>query len=130
MIVYAFDDVQGVKLLERALKELIGEGLIFQGFTSTAALLHAAEQTLYDVAFADVECENGLKLLTELHRLYPRSNFIGVAEEAQISTALTLHRIYASGYLNKPYDKEALADTLRHLRFPSGTEKPHTTISA
>ena len=120
MIVYAYDDKQGLVILESALRELVGSNLIFHGFARTADLLTEARDSEYDVVFVNAEyCRNSaLFLLCELYRLYPRSNLIGVAEKGSVHDALILHRIHASDYIIKPYDMKYLYDSLKHLRFP------------
>ena len=120
MIVYAFDEQQGLNELNHTLKQILGADLKFRGFTSVGELLKSAKQEGYDVLFADLEIQNrrGLYLLGELRYEFPHTNFIGVAAKENQADALTLHRIHASGYIIKPYDKETLEDSLAHLHFP------------
>ena len=120
MTAYAFDEQQGLKELNQTLKQIIGAGLQFRGFTSVGELLKSAKQEGYDVLFADLEIQNrrGLYLLGELRYEFPHTNYIGVATKASQADALTLHRIFASGYIFKPYDKRTLKDSLAYLRYP------------
>ena len=120
MIVYAFDEQQGLKELKQTLTQILGSELQFRGFTSASELLKIAEQERYDVVFADLEIQNrkGMYLLGELCFNFPHTNYIGAAVKPNQADALTLHRIHAVGYIFKPYDKETLEDSLAHLRYP------------
>ena len=122
MMIYAYDDRKGLAMLEEALRTMLGDKMTFKGFTDSTALMMAAETTGYDIAFADVEYNgnSGMRLLGELSRQYPHSNYIGVTNNGSVLTALTMHRIHACDYLVKPYYTEQLADTLENLRFPVG----------
>ena len=55
MIVYAFDEQQGLKELKQTLTQILGSELQFRGFASASELLKIAEQERYDVVFADLE---------------------------------------------------------------------------
>lgn len=120
MIVYAYDEHQGLKDLKQTLKQILGTDLQFRGFTSVGELLKSAKQESYDVLFADLEIQNrrGLYLLGELRYEFPHTNYIGVAVKPSQADALTLHPIHAGGYIFKPYDKDVLEDTIDHLRYP------------
>ena len=58
MIVYAFDEQQGLKELKHILKQILCEDLQFRGFTSVGELLKSAKREQYDVLFADLEIQN------------------------------------------------------------------------
>ncbi|MBQ1659725.1 MAG: response regulator [Clostridia bacterium] len=120
MIVYAFDEQQGLKELKRTLTQILGSELQFRGFTSVGELLKSAKREQYDVLFADLEIQNrrGLYLLGQLHYEFPHTNYIGAAIKPNQADALTLHRIHAVGYIFKPYGKETLDDSLAYLRYP------------
>ena len=95
MIVYAFDEQQGLNELNHTLKQILGADLKFRGFTCGKELLKSAKQEGYDVLFADLEIQNrrGLYLLGELRYEFPHTNYIGVAAKSSQADALTLHRI-------------------------------------
>ena len=120
MVVYAFDEQQGLDELEALLRENVGEKLLFSGFTNVREVLNSCKYKPYEVLFADVEIQDrsGMYLLNELYGNYPYTNYIGTASRASERDALLLHRIYAGGYLIKPYDAKMLADVLDHLRYP------------
>ena len=120
MVVYAFDGQQGLEELEARLREIIGENLLFRGFTDVLEVLNACKYKPYDVLFANVEIQvrSGMYLLSELYGKYPYTNYIGTASKESERDALLLHRIYAGGYLIRPYDAQMLADLLHHLRYP------------
>ena len=119
MLILAFDGRQGLKELQTVLKELLGDKMCFQGFESVEKLLKTAEKHGYDIVFADVTYQNrsGLLLLEELSFRCPRTNYVAVAAYPRESDALTMHNLHG-GYIQKPYDRETLADTLSHLRYP------------
>lgn len=120
MIVYAFDEQQGLKELKQTLTQILGSELQFRGFASASELLKIAEQERYDVVFADLEIQNrkGMYLLGEMCFNFPRTNYIGAAVNQTNEDALTLFKICAAGYIPKPYDKETLEYSLAHLRYP------------
>lgn len=119
MTIYAYDSEQGLNELKKTLSQILGEGLYFSGFTEVGRLIDACTDKRYDAAFVDIDylSNSGMLLLGELYRRYPNSNYIGVTSEEKEGEALTLHRIHASGYILKPYKKETIEDTLKHLRF-------------
>ena len=130
MVVYVYDDQQGMTVLEAMLKQLFGESLLFHGYASAGDLMLAAEHHYFDIVFANLEFNgtDGMRLLGALQRHYPKSNFIGVANTESLHDALLLHRIHASGYLIKPYKAEQLSDLFMHLRFPvADSGAMHTT---
>ena len=120
MIVYAYDDKQGLERLESVLKEIVSVDLVFRGFVNAADLLTEVRDSEGDIVFINAEYhrDSAMFLLSELYRLCPHSNLIGVAEKGSVHDALTLHRIHASDYIIKPYDMNYLYDSLRNLRFP------------
>ena len=120
MVVYAFDEQRGLEELESVLREILGEKLLFRGFTDVREVLNACRYRPYDVLFANVEIQNrsGMHLLSQMFCNDPYTNYIGTASSASESNALLLHRIHAGGYLIQPYDAEKLAETLRFLRYP------------
>lgn len=118
MIVFAFDNPNGLEMLEDTLINLFGNELRYHGFTSTGALLQETLGRTFDVVFAQADNSSGIMLLNGLHKSWPHSNLIGVSDEESVQIALLLHRIHASDYLIKPYDTERLADSFLHLRYP------------
>lgn len=120
MIVYAYDEQQGLEKLEALLREIVGNDLLFSGFTDVRSIPNACKYKPYDVLFVNVEIQerSGMYLLSEMYGNYPYTNYIGTASKASERDALLLHRIYAGGYLIKPYDAEMLGDALRYLRYP------------
>ncbi|MEE3450905.1 MAG: response regulator [Acutalibacteraceae bacterium] len=119
MVVYAFDEPNELKKLNKVLDQILGKNLQFRGFTSVGELLKSARHERYDVLFADLEIQNrkGLFLLGELWYEFPHTNYIGVSAKPNNADALTLHFIHADGYIIKPYDKETLEDSLYYLRY-------------
>ena len=119
MLILALDDRQGLNDLEAVLRELLGSELTFRGYDSARALLDAANRQGYDLVIADVQYRNrsGLLLLSELAFSRPRTNLVGAAAHLSERDALTMHHLHG-GYIQKPYDRETLADTLSHLRYP------------
>ena len=116
--------MQGLIDLEKALKHIIGDELVFKGFTDTPSLYKQARSGDYDVIFANMELFNrsGMQLFLKLRLKHPANNFIGIASKARHSDAVTLMRYHASGYIKKPYDIETLSESLSHLRFPIAEE--------
>jgi DNA-binding NarL/FixJ family response regulator len=119
MVIYAYDSVHGLSELKKALKPILGDGLYFSGFTEPDKMINACIEKKYDIAFIDITYHgrSGMLLLGELYWRFPYSNYIGVTAEDRDGDALTLHRIHASGYIIKPYERKSLEETLRHLRF-------------
>ena len=119
MLILALDDRQGLNDLEAVLRELLSSELTFRGYDSARTLLDAANRQGYDLVIADVQYRNrsGLLLLSELAFSRPRTNFVGAAAYLSERDAMTMHHLHG-GYIQKPYDRETLADTLSHLRYP------------
>ena len=119
MLILAFDNKRELNELQTVLKELLGDKMCFRGFDSAEKLLKASEKHGYDIVFADVAYQNrnGLLLLEELSFRCPRTNYIAVAANQRESDAMTMHHLHG-GYIIKPYDRETLAVTLTHLRYP------------
>ena len=120
MRILSFDYKTGLHELKKVLHELLGDALEFRGFNSVKRLLKAAEKQGYDMVFAEIafQQKSGLLLLSELSFRYPKTKYVAVAAEMNDGDALTMHRLHG-GYIIKPYDREILADMLRHLRFPA-----------
>ena len=120
MVVYAFEDPQSLHELENALRHIIGDILVFKGFSDTHSFYHAAYNSHYDIAIANMEHLNrsGIKMFANLCMKYPTRNFIGVSTEERHGDSLMLLKYHASGYIKKPYDTETLMDSLQNLRLP------------
>jgi len=119
MLILALDDRQGLNDLETVLRELLGSELTFRGYDCAKKLLDTANKQGYDLVIADVQYRNqsGLLLLSELAFSHPRTNYVGAAANLSERDALTMHHLHG-GYIQKPYDRETLADTLSYLRYP------------
>lgn len=80
--------------------------------------LSAAQQTVFDVAFLDIEMPgmDGLTLAKQLKDACPDVNIVFATGYSKY--AVQAFSIYASGYLLKPIHKQELEEAFAHLRTP------------
>lgn len=119
MIILALDDkLLALEALVTAIEKAEPTAKVFGCRTAAEALSFAAE-TSCDVAFLDIDMQqgmNGIALAKELKLRYPRINIVfatGYHEYA--ADALDLH---CSGYLMKPITPEKVRRELDDLRHP------------
>ena len=118
MIVYAYDDVEGLEELKENLTCILGDNLVFKGFCDTKKLISTAQHEKYDVAFVNVEMNNrsGMLLFGKLKSRFPTSGFIGLANTESFSDCFTLIRYHAADYLIKPVDIDILTESVANFR--------------
>ncbi|MCH5273512.1 MAG: response regulator [Lachnospiraceae bacterium] len=80
--------------------------------------LKAAEHTVYEVAFLDIEMPgmNGLELARRLKEIYPDINIIFATSHSEY--AVEAFAMCASGYLLKPIQKKNVEEAFNNLRKP------------
>ncbi len=115
------DEVMALHILENAVKA-VSSGDQIIAVTSAEDAYKVAESRKIDVAFLDVDMpkESGLSLAESLKELWPRINIIMVTSHPQY--ALDALQLFVSGYIVKPYTKEAVQNALMNLRNP--VQKP------
>ena len=118
MIVYAYDDAQGLEELKASLKGILGDKLIFKGFCDAEKLIAAAQREKYDIAFVNVEMNNrsGMLLFGKLKARFPMRGFIGLSNTEMNSDCFTLIRYHATDYLIKPVDIDILTESVANFR--------------
>ena len=109
------DEQLSLRKLERILKKLCPDAEIVCEDNYKTALEHAGEK--FTAAFLDIEMPemNGVELASLLREENDRLNVIFVT--AYDTYALQAYQVYASGYLTKPYDSDAIARQLANLRY-------------
>ena len=126
MLVYALDTNTELKVLKGFLDELCRGELEFVGFTDSGKLIGAAAERAFDAVYINLDYnahdyrgsgELAARSLFNCFRERPL-NIIGVSDDKNIRHAELLIDIYASSFIGKPYDREQLIATLKHLRFP------------
>lgn len=111
------DEPMMLDMAEDVIKEVKPEAEIYSSLNSQEAYA-SAKQHAYDVAFLDVEMPgmNGIELAKKLKECNEAVNIIFVTAYAEYATEA--FSIYASGYLMKPLEKEAVEKAFENLRFP------------
>ena len=96
------------------------------GFTDSGRLIGASAERAFDAVYINLDFnahdypfsgELAARTLFKCFRERPL-NIIGVSDDKNIRYAELLIDIYASSFIGKPYDREQLIETLKHLRFP------------
>lgn len=84
--------------------------------------LKAAEHTVYDAAFLDIEMPgmSGMELARRLKGIYPDMNIIFATAHSEY--AVEAFAMYASGYLLKPVREKNVEEALNNLRTPVQNE--------
>ena len=125
MLVYALDTKRELKVLKKYLKELCGSELEFVGFTDGRELIAATGERRFDAAYIYLDynaydlTNSGLSTAQWLFAKYEyeKLNIIGVSDIKNVEHASVLMKIFSSVYIDKPYDRDKLIETLKHLRF-------------
>ena len=113
------DEPLSLRKMNRILTKLYPDAEVICAEDYREALAHAGEA--FTAAFLDVEMPemNGLDLAIAMQEESPQLNVIFVT--AYDEYALKAYQIYASGYVTKPFDAEAVSKQLANLRYPDPT---------
>ena len=116
------DEEHALKNLVTCVKEIEPSAEIVSFSRSDEALAFAKTAVPFDVAFLDINMPviNGIDLAKELKKVHYTLNVIFCTAYPEYTLAAI--RVHASGYINKPYEKEDVERELSDLLHP--VEKP------
>ena len=82
------------------------------------------EEQRFDIAFLDIHLQgkNGLEIAERIKHISPKTNIVMVTAYSEY--ALDAFKLFASGYLLKPFSDSELKEVLDHLRTPLTTSSP------
>lgn len=112
-----------VSMMNRILERIDPKGE-HVGLTNPLEALEAGQETVFDVAFLDVEMPemSGIELAEKLQSIHERINIVFITgHQEYMPQAFAL---YASGYITKPVTEQAVRDVLAHLRFEIRKKAP------
>lgn len=112
------DEQHALNHLVQCVKELRPESEIVSFNRSDMALAYVKENLDIDVAFLDINMPviSGIDLAKELKKVHHTVNIIFCTAYSEY--ALAAIRVHASGYVNKPYEKEDIERELDDLLHP------------
>lgn len=118
MRILIVDDEEYQRLDLRDALEKIVPGSEFTLADEYGSAMKAVEGTTFDVAFLDIQMpgKNGLTLAGDIKRKQPGCNIVMVTAYEQY--ALDAFRLFASGYILKPFSEDELKQVLDNLRKP------------
>ena len=122
------DELHALENLTKCVRELQPNAEIFTFNRSDEALAYAKKNPIFDVAFLDINMPviNGIDLAKELKKLHYTLNVIFCTAYSEYTLAAI--RVHASGYVNKPYEKEDIERELNDLLHPVTPEMPHVFV--
>lgn len=112
------DEPFALQDLENNVAEAIPNANI-EAFTSYKNALEKAKDTIFDVAFLDIQLAggvNGLEIAKQLKDIQKDVNIIFVT--AYMEYALDAYQLHASGYILKPSSIKGIKEEMNHLRRP------------
>jgi len=118
MKIFAIDDEKAaLYFAEKDLKQLFPDAII-KTFLDYELFLEEVKKELPEIVFMDIEMPgiSGIDLAKEVNKINPRTNIIFAT--AYKKYALDALEVYASGFLIKPCNQEAILNSLAHLRYP------------
>ena len=123
------DEIDICKLISGVLEDEGYKSLSVQN--SDAALLEINKNNI-DLIILDVWLEgsklDGIELLQEVHKLYPRIPIVIISGHGNIDTAVTAIKIGAYDYLEKPFKTERLLHVIRRATETYELKKEITEI--
>lgn len=122
------DEDHALKNLEQCVRELRPEAEVIAFNRSDMALAYARENLDIDVAFLDINMPviSGIDLAKELKKFHYTVNVIFCTAYPEYTLAAI--RVHASGYVNKPYEKEDIERELDDLLHPVIAPMPRVFI--
>ena len=122
------DEQHALNNLLQCVKELRPEAEIVSFNRSDMALAYAKENMDIDVAFLDINMPviSGIDLAKEIKKVHYTVNIIFCTAYSEY--ALAAIRVHASGYVNKPYEKEDIERELDDLLHPVLAPMPKVFI--
>ncbi len=122
------DEEHALKNLQQCVRELRPEAEIVPFNRSDLALAYAKENFDIDIAFLDINMPviSGIDLAKELKKIHYTLNIIFCTAYSEY--ALAAIRVHASGYVNKPYEKEDIERELDDLLHPVIAPMPRVFI--
>ena len=123
------DEIDICKLISGVLEDEGYKSLSVQN--SDAALLEINKNNI-DLIILDVWLEgsklDGIELLQEVHKLYPKIPIVIISGHGNIDTAVTAIKIGAYDYLEKPFKTERLLHVIRRATETYELKKEITEI--
>ncbi len=123
------DEIDICKLISGVLQDEGYKSLSVQN--SDTALLEISENNI-DLIILDVWLEgsklDGIELLQEIHKLYPKIPIVIISGHGNIDTAVTAIKIGAYDYLEKPFKTERLLHVIRRATETYELKKEITEI--
>ncbi len=122
------DEEHALHNLAECLQELQPNAELVSFVRSDEALRIFQTDSAFDVAFLDINMPviNGIELAKELKKIQPKLNVIFCTAYSEY--AVDAVRLHASGYVNKPYEKEDIEKELDNLLHPVEEEMPNIFI--
>lgn len=117
--------VEDDSVLQEALLEILQEaGYTCQAVSDGQAALEYLKQHQPALVLSDVRMDkvNGFLLLSQIRRLYPGLAVIMMTAYAEVEDAVNLVRSGALDYLQKPFDKQTLLESVKRYIKPAFRE--------
>ena len=122
------DEEHAVKNLSECVSDIMPDAEILPFVRSDKAFAFAQGDSAFDVAFLDINMPviNGIELAKGLKKLQSNLNVIFCTAYSEY--AVDAIRLHASGYINKPYEKEDIERELDNLLHPAEEKMPEVFI--
>ena len=122
------DEPHALKDLTECVRDVQPLSKLFPFERSDEALDFARTEEKLDVAFLDINMPviNGIELAKELKKIHPKLNVVFCT--AFSGYTVDAIRLHASGYVNKPYQKEDIERELDDLLHPVKEEMPKVFV--
>ena len=122
------DEAHALNNLIACIKDIRPSAEIFSFLRSDEALSFAKTNASFDVAFLDINMPviTGIDLAKEIKKIQPQLNVIFCTAYSEY--AVDAIRLHASGYVNKPYEKDDIERELDNLLHPVAAPMPKVFV--